>query len=210
MFAQSILNNYSQQIDTISTEIQALEQQLNALREQQKQLEAERQAMSTMASAGESAINQTQQFLTLANRAGREDLITAFWEDMDAIRNEGSTFGYSIADLPNSDHNEVNSDHNEVNSEHKSTLSDVIKEESAKDVDPIIEVESEPVEEEEPENNHSNGYHTSEDVKNLLQDTSYQDLRKLAKGRNLDSTGKKRDLIDRLLADNLTWEEVNN
>jgi len=91
MFSQQILTNYTTQIDSIATQITALEVQLNELREQQKALEAERQALSTLAGAGESAIDQARSFLTLASRAGREDMVEAFWDEMDSLRTQGDS-----------------------------------------------------------------------------------------------------------------------
>jgi hypothetical protein len=50
----------------------------------------------TLEGAAESAINQAQSFLNAADSMGRTDLITTFWDAMDAMK------GYAIAQLPES------------------------------------------------------------------------------------------------------------
>ncbi len=205
MFAQSILDRYTSDIHAISGEIQALEAHLNELREHQKQLEAERQAMATLASAGQSAIDQCRQFLTLATRSDRQDLITSFWDELDVIRNDG----HAVADLP-----EVSEVVTECEDLPEDEQLDAINNET-----PTIEVESEEITDNddfiEVNGNNYNGngnghHHSKDDLKTLLEGESYQTLKKLTSRHNLDAKGKKHDLITRLLGLGLTYEEIVN
>ena len=76
-FAQ-ILNNCNDRAASVMTEIEVLECQLNDKREELQQIEAEKQRLETMAGAGQSAIEQAQKFLGLAEMSGRQDMIEAF------------------------------------------------------------------------------------------------------------------------------------
>lgn len=85
-FAGNVISNLDSQISTISNQIAELERQLAVLRDNQKALENERQAMLTLAQAGESALQQAFNFLKLADMAGRDDMTQAFWQSMDSLR----------------------------------------------------------------------------------------------------------------------------
>jgi len=87
-FAHTVIASLDNAIADVSCNIAALEKQLSDLREQQKHLENERQAMLTLAKAGESAIEQSANFLNMAKAAGREDMVQAFWDGIDALRDE--------------------------------------------------------------------------------------------------------------------------
>jgi hypothetical protein len=83
-------------INGIQSHIDELENQLKALRNDKSGLESELQTVLTLEGAAESAINQAQSFLNAADSMGRTDLITTFWDAMDAMK------GYAIAQLPES------------------------------------------------------------------------------------------------------------
>lgn len=83
-------------INGIQSHIDELENQLKALRSDKSGLESELQTVLTLEGAAESAINQAQSFLNAADSMGRTDLITTFWDAMDAMK------GYAIAQLPES------------------------------------------------------------------------------------------------------------
>jgi hypothetical protein len=83
-------------INGIQSHIDELENQLRALRSDKSGLESELQTVLTLEGAAESAINQAQSFLNAADSMGRTDLITTFWDAMDAMK------GYAIAQLPES------------------------------------------------------------------------------------------------------------
>lgn len=85
-FAGNVITGLDNQINAIASGIADLEKQLADLRETQKQLENERQAMLTLAQAGESALQQAFNFLRLADMAGRDDMTQAFWQSMDSLR----------------------------------------------------------------------------------------------------------------------------
>lgn len=87
-FAHTVIAGLDNAIADVSCNIAALEKQLADLREQQKQLENERQGLLTLAKAGESALEQAATFLALAKAGGREDMIQAFWNGIDGLRNE--------------------------------------------------------------------------------------------------------------------------
>ena len=80
----------------IQSHIDELENQLKALRNDKSSLESELQTVLTLEGAAESAINQAQSFLNAADSLDRTDLITTFWDAMDAMK------GYAIAQLPES------------------------------------------------------------------------------------------------------------
>ena len=63
----------------------------------------------TLEGAAESAINQAQSFLNAADSMGRTDLITTFWDAMDAMK------GYAIAQLPESPENITTTEPEPVN-----------------------------------------------------------------------------------------------
>ena len=98
MLAQNILNQLDERIKTYSDEISKLERQAESLREERKVAENERQALQTLVGAGESAIEQARNFLNLANRANRGDMIESFWEEMEGLKGMSA-----IADLPEDD-----------------------------------------------------------------------------------------------------------
>lgn len=87
-FAHQIIAGLDHQISSVSSQIADLERQLAALRESQKQLENERQGLLTLAKAGESAIEQANNFLGLAKASGRADMVDAFWSGIDGLRDE--------------------------------------------------------------------------------------------------------------------------
>lgn len=78
-FATTILGNYDAQILSIAERVADLELLLNELRTEKKNLEAQKQALQTLASAGQSAIDQAARFLTMTRAAERGDLEVAFW-----------------------------------------------------------------------------------------------------------------------------------
>ena len=94
-FATNILNDYDSQIQGISDRVAELELLLNELRNEKKVLEAEKQALQTLAGAGQSAIDQAARFLSMARSAGRTDMVAAFWNAIDNLR--GSE---AVANLP--------------------------------------------------------------------------------------------------------------
>ena len=87
-FAHQVISNLDSQINAVSNEIAELEQHLAKLRDAQKRIENERQAMLTLAKAGESALEQAANFLNMAKAAGREDMLQAFWTGIDSLRHE--------------------------------------------------------------------------------------------------------------------------
>ena len=86
MFAQNILATYTERHESLTARIHELEAALNAVREERAALEAETQQLQTLAGAGQSAIEQAANFLSLAERGGRGDMVEAFWEAVDALR----------------------------------------------------------------------------------------------------------------------------
>lgn len=86
-FAHQVITVLDSQINSISTEIAELESHLAKLRDAQKRMENERQAMLTLAKAGESALEQAANFLSMAKAANRTDMIEAFWTGIDGLRN---------------------------------------------------------------------------------------------------------------------------
>ncbi|MFM6191330.1 hypothetical protein [Planktothrix sp.] len=78
----------------IQTQIDELEAILKGLRNDKSSLEAELQQILTLEGAAESAINQAQMFINAADSLNRDDLITTFWQAMDAMKNG------AIAKLP--------------------------------------------------------------------------------------------------------------
>ena len=86
MFAQNILATYTERHESLTARIHELEAALNAVREERAALEAETQQLQTLAGAGQSAIEQAANFLSLAERGGRGDMIESFWEAVDALR----------------------------------------------------------------------------------------------------------------------------
>ena len=95
MLGHATTENLNNDIRNISSNIASIEQQLAILREEKKRKENELQAIQTLVAAGNSAIEQAENFLTLATRARRDDLIESFWEEMDALRDR-----QPIAELP--------------------------------------------------------------------------------------------------------------
>jgi hypothetical protein len=96
-------------INGIQSHIDELENQLKALRSDKSGLESELQTVLTLEGAAESAINQAQSFLNAADSMGRTDLITTFWDAMDAMK------GYAIAQLPESPENITTTEPEPVN-----------------------------------------------------------------------------------------------
>lgn len=94
MFASQIIENYNAQIAAVTTEIAEVEKYLADLRAREAALETEKQAALTLEAAGQSALDQTRQFLALAR--AHDKMIEAFWTRIDEIRNEQLTVG----DLP--------------------------------------------------------------------------------------------------------------
>lgn len=87
-FAHQVIAGLDSQINSIATEIVELENHLAKLRDAQKRIENERQAMLTLAKAGESALEQASNFLNMAKAANRTDMIEAFWTGIDGLRND--------------------------------------------------------------------------------------------------------------------------
>ena len=87
-FAHQVIAGLDSQINSIATEIVELESHLAKLRDAQKRIENERQAMLTLAKAGESALEQASNFLSMAKAANRTDMIEAFWTGIDGLRND--------------------------------------------------------------------------------------------------------------------------
>lgn len=87
-FAHQVVSGLDNQIADCAAMIAELEAKLAQVRESQKQLENERQGLLTLAKAGESAIEQANNFLTLAKAAGRADMVEAFWSGIDGLRDE--------------------------------------------------------------------------------------------------------------------------
>ena len=85
-FSSSILRDNAARADRVAQTIESLESQLSAARAELASIEAERQQLETLSGAGESAIAQAQNFLALATRADRADMIDAFWAAMDELR----------------------------------------------------------------------------------------------------------------------------
>lgn len=87
-FAHQVIAGLDNQIADCAVLIAELEAKLAQVRETQKQLENERQGLLTLAKAGESAIEQAATFLTLAKAANRDDMVQAFWNGIDGLRDE--------------------------------------------------------------------------------------------------------------------------
>jgi hypothetical protein len=131
-------------INGIQSHIDELENQLKALRSDKSGLESELQTVLTLEGAAESAINQAQSFLNAADSMGRTDLITTFWDAMDAMK------GYAIAQLPESPENITTTEPEPVNPIQPDTnpaQTDIITVEATEpDTNPI-----------EPDTKHQNG-----------------------------------------------------
>lgn len=87
-FAHQIIAGLDNQIQDCAVLIAELEAKLAKVRETQKSLENERQGLLTLAKAGESAIEQAATFLRLAKAGDRADMVNAFWNGIDGLRDE--------------------------------------------------------------------------------------------------------------------------
>jgi hypothetical protein len=145
-------------INGIQSHIDTLEAQLKALRSDKSSLESELQTVLTLEGAAESAINQAQSFLSAADSLGRADLITTFWDAMDAMK------GYAIAQLPESPEpittpepepiDPIQPDTNPIEPDTNPTQPDVITVEVTPDTIPDTIPDTNPV---EPDTTHQNG-----------------------------------------------------
>ena len=90
MFGQTTIDTFNNAIASLSSQIQELELQLKQLREDRKILETEQQAKLTLIGAGQSALDQIQNFLSLATVGNNQDLLTDFWAQLEALK-EGLT-----------------------------------------------------------------------------------------------------------------------
>jgi hypothetical protein len=86
-------------VDGIQSQIESLESQLRTLRSHKAGFESELQQILTLEGAAESAINQAQSFLNAADSMGRTDLITTFWDAMDAMQ----SVTYQLPESPEPD-----------------------------------------------------------------------------------------------------------
>ncbi|MBP0022317.1 MAG: hypothetical protein J7647_32770 [Cyanobacteria bacterium SBLK] len=98
MLGHTTIETLNRDIEQLTENIAQLEQQLAIAREERKQKEAERQAVQTFVAAGNSSLEQAENFLSLTTRADRFDLVASFWEEMDKLRERFSR--QAIADLP--------------------------------------------------------------------------------------------------------------
>lgn len=87
-FAKNIIAGLDVQIQDCSDLISELETKLAQVRETQKVLENQRQGLLTLAKAGESALQQSANFLRLATSANRDDMVQAFWQGIDELRTD--------------------------------------------------------------------------------------------------------------------------
>jgi hypothetical protein len=85
LFTQHI-NTLTASVDGIQAQIESLEAQLRTLRSHKAEFEAELQQILTLEGAAESALNQSQMFITAAESLGRTDLIETFWDAMDSMQ----------------------------------------------------------------------------------------------------------------------------
>lgn len=204
MFADHIINGYAQQIMTVATEINVLEQRLAQLREQQAALETEKQAMQTLAAAGQSAIDQARQFLVLARNS--QEMIDAFWEKMGEIKNEAVIIG----ELPAADDNNNDIDEND-NDTIDVTSSDDNNNDNNDDKSPIDENDDDTIESKTEQvivnlmNGNGNGKLTEDQFKTytLLQ------LRKIAGKVGVKTKQGKDAIALDLEKKNLTQEDVD-
>lgn len=195
-FATSILNDYDSQIQSISERVAELELLLNELRNEKKVLEAEKQALQTLAGAGQSAIDQAARFLSTARSAGRTDLEAAFWTAMESL--SGSE---AIANLPASSPDPSPAPAPEPTPGPETTNGAEAVEVEVVTVEPAPATETTPAPEPaEPNGNghngngNGNGHLTLDELNGL----TIQVIRKLATSKKISASGKRFEIAERL------------
>lgn len=86
MFATQLIENLQARINDSELRINELEAQLREEREVKKQLENECQKLLTITKAGESAIAQVANFLSLTRNGNESELEQAFWLQIDSMK----------------------------------------------------------------------------------------------------------------------------
>ncbi len=100
MFATQILDDFQTKINSLDDKIDTLEKQLEDLRETKKNVLAEQQKNKTLIAAGQSALEQVQKFITLANSSKATELVEDFWGNVEKVKNGDNI---NIAVLPSAE-----------------------------------------------------------------------------------------------------------
>jgi len=211
MFGQTTIDNFNNAIANLSSQIQELELQLKQLREDRKVLETEQQAKLTLIGAGQSALDQIQNFLSLATVGDNQDLLTDFWAQLEVLKDTLTVYPQleetapdesDLDNVENSDTIEVDASlisqmiRDEVNGNgngngHKSNHVDIGT--MIKEVEDISEADTELTEEDKI------AY-----AKEFYSGFTLKELKALCQEQGLPDTGTKAALVKRLVSDQMS------
>lgn len=186
---------FSNRKNQINNAIAGIQSQIAQLQQQLADQQAFLQEIGTVEQAGESALTQTQTFLTMI-RAIDPSQEEVFWQAMDALRNEELTaIAPSNDDTPEEAEQEAAAE-TDISTIDVDVISKATEEELHEDTSETETLETQ--EEEDADkpvlNGNGNGHLSVERLNNL----TIQQIRKLASAKGVEGRGKRWEIAQRL------------